>query len=34
MLEIENGMHDLFLSPKPVREKAMNEMMSWLKTKG
>jgi len=34
MLEIENGMHDLFLSPKPVREKAMNELMSWLKTNG
>ena len=31
MVEIKDGMHDLFLSPKPVREKAMNEMMNWLK---
>jgi alpha-beta hydrolase superfamily lysophospholipase len=31
MKEIQDGMHDLFLSPKPVREKAMNEMMNWLK---
>ena len=31
MKEIEHGMHDLFLSPKPVREYAFNEMLIWLK---
>ena len=31
MVEIQEGMHDLFLSPKPVREKALNEMIVWLK---
>jgi alpha-beta hydrolase superfamily lysophospholipase len=31
MMEIQDGMHDLFLSPKPVREKALNEMINWLK---
>ncbi|HLV42360.1 MAG TPA: alpha/beta hydrolase [Brumimicrobium sp.] len=30
VLEIKNGIHDLFLSPKEVREKAFNEMFSWL----
>ena len=33
MNEIQDGMHDLFLSAKPIREKAMNEMMNWLKGK-
>jgi len=31
MKEIQDGMHDLFLSPKPVRTHALNEMMKWLK---
>ena len=31
MLEVKDGMHDLFLSAKPVREKALDSMMSWLK---
>ena len=31
MIEIKDGMHDLFLSPKPVREHAMKEMLGWLK---
>ncbi|MFQ3175003.1 MAG: alpha-beta hydrolase superfamily lysophospholipase [Flavobacterium sp.] len=30
LLEIENAQHDIFLSPKNVREKAFNEMFSWL----
>lgn len=30
LLEIENAQHDVFLSPKNVREKAFNEMFSWL----
>ncbi|MGJ8660799.1 MAG: alpha/beta hydrolase [Bacteroidota bacterium] len=31
--EIQNGMHDLFLSPKEVREKAFSEMFGWLAEK-
>jgi alpha-beta hydrolase superfamily lysophospholipase len=31
MVEIQNGMHDLFLSAKPVRELAMETMVKWLK---
>lgn len=31
LLEIEDGMHDLFLSKAPVREKAFEEMFKWLK---
>ncbi len=29
-IEIQNGMHDLFLSKKSVREKAFEEMFQWL----
>lgn len=31
LVEIENGIHDLFLSPQMVREKAFNKMFTWLK---
>mgnify|MGYP003666822083 FL=1 len=30
IIEIQNGMHDLFLSQKEVREKAFEEMFGWL----
>ena len=30
MMEIQNGMHDLFLSPKEVREEALTKMTDWL----
>lgn len=30
MMEIQGGLHDLFLSPQPVRGIAMDKMMSWL----
>lgn len=30
LIEIENGMHDLFLSGKDVRQKALQEMKKWL----
>lgn len=30
LLEVENGMHDIFLSPKVVREKAFEGMFEWL----
>ncbi|UTW67267.1 alpha/beta hydrolase [bacterium SCSIO 12643] len=30
LIEIENGVHDLFLSPKKVRQQALNEMINWL----
>jgi alpha-beta hydrolase superfamily lysophospholipase len=30
LIEIQNGMHDLFLSKKEVREKAFEEMFMWL----
>jgi len=30
LLEIENAQHDIFLSPKIVREKAFDQMFSWL----
>jgi alpha-beta hydrolase superfamily lysophospholipase len=30
LLEIENAQHDIFLSRKIVREKAFNEMFTWL----
>ncbi len=30
MVEIQNGIHDLFLSPKPVRELALDTMAKWL----
>ena len=30
LLEIENAQHDIFLSPKIVREKAFKQMFSWL----
>ncbi|CAF4627801.1 unnamed protein product, partial [Rotaria magnacalcarata] len=29
--EIENGIHDIFLSSAPVREKAFKLMFRWLK---
>jgi alpha-beta hydrolase superfamily lysophospholipase len=29
--EVENAVHDVFLSAKPVREKAVNIMFAWLK---
>jgi alpha-beta hydrolase superfamily lysophospholipase len=29
--EIENAIHDIFLSKQPVREKAFNLMFRWLK---
>lgn len=31
LIEIENGLHDLFLSKKVVRENAFEEMFAWLK---
>jgi alpha-beta hydrolase superfamily lysophospholipase len=30
LLEIENAQHDIFLSPKPVREVGFNKMFAWL----
>jgi alpha-beta hydrolase superfamily lysophospholipase len=30
MIEIENGLHDLFLSPNPVREEALMKTVDWL----
>ncbi len=30
LLEVENAMHDIFLSPKMVREKAFEEVFNWL----
>jgi alpha-beta hydrolase superfamily lysophospholipase len=33
LLEVENAMHDIFLSPKIVREKAFEEVFEWLKVK-
>ncbi|WP_338765699.1 alpha/beta hydrolase [Bernardetia sp. ABR2-2B] len=30
LLEVENAMHDIFLSPKNVREKAFEGMFEWL----
>ena len=30
LLEIENAQHDIFLSPKIVREKAFKKMFTWL----
>lgn len=30
IVTIENGMHDLILSPKPVRDKVYKEMFKWL----
>lgn len=30
MVEIRNGMHDLFLSEKPVRELALQQTVNWL----
>ncbi|PWH87248.1 alpha/beta hydrolase [Brumimicrobium oceani] len=30
LLEIEDGLHDLFLSKEPVRNKAFQEMFDWL----
>jgi|SRR5690554_92475 len=30
LLEIENGLHDLFLSSKEVRDRAFKEMFDWL----
>jgi len=30
LLEIENAQHDIFLSPKIVREKAFKQMFTWL----
>ncbi|PTX44636.1 alpha-beta hydrolase superfamily lysophospholipase [Christiangramia gaetbulicola] len=32
LLEVENAMHDIFLSPKAIREKAFEGMFSWLNT--
>lgn len=31
LLKIDNAMHDIFLSPKIVRENAFNQMFTWLK---
>lgn len=31
LLEIAGGMHDLVLSPRPVREQALGEMIRWIK---
>ncbi|MGB0391746.1 MAG: alpha/beta hydrolase [Salibacteraceae bacterium] len=31
MIEIHNGMHDLYLSQKPVREEAMQKTVDWLR---
>ena len=31
LLEVENAMHDIFLSPKAVREQAFKDMLEWLK---
>jgi alpha-beta hydrolase superfamily lysophospholipase len=28
--EIDNAMHDIFLSPKAVREDAFDKMFSWI----
>jgi alpha-beta hydrolase superfamily lysophospholipase len=33
LLEVENAMHDIFLSPKVVREKAFEDVFFWLKEK-
>jgi alpha-beta hydrolase superfamily lysophospholipase len=30
MVEIKNGLHDLFLSPSPVREEALEKTAEWL----
>ena len=30
LLEVKNAMHDIFLSPKVVREKAFEGMFEWL----
>jgi alpha-beta hydrolase superfamily lysophospholipase len=30
LAQVENGQHDLFLSPKTVRETALKEMFNWL----
>ncbi|MEM1215172.1 MAG: alpha/beta hydrolase [Bacteroidota bacterium] len=30
MVEIKNGMHDLILSPSPIRERALATMVDWL----
>lgn len=34
LCEIQNGLHDLVLSEKPVREKVYVELFSWLESKG
>ncbi|WP_347455419.1 alpha/beta hydrolase [Acinetobacter thermotolerans] len=34
LCEIQNGLHDLVLSEKPVREKVYAELFSWLESKG
>ena len=33
-VEIENGMHDLLLSPEPVRNIAFKKIIEWLKNIG
>jgi len=33
IIEIKDGMHDLFLSPKPVRKVAFDEMFKWIEKK-
>ncbi|TDE03817.1 alpha/beta hydrolase [Flavobacterium hiemivividum] len=30
LLQIDNALHDIFLSPKPVRDSAFDKMLSWL----
>jgi len=30
LLKIDNALHDIFLSPKVVRETAFNKMFSWF----
>ena len=30
IIEIEKAVHDVFLSKEPVREKAFEEMFTWL----
>ena len=32
LMDIDNALHDVFLSPKKVREAAFNEMFAWLRT--
>ena len=31
LLDIDNALHDIFLSPKEIREEAFDEMFAWLR---